>query len=345
MATDPTITPSPLISVCIANFNGVDLIDDCIQSILHQTPLECEFEIVVHDDASTDGSAAYIKSRYPAVQLIESTDNVGFCVANNRMAVAARGKYLLLLNNDAALFQDALSTLLQAAEAAARPAILGLPQYDFDTGRLLDVGSMLDPFLNPVPNLDRKRRDVGMVMGACLWIDKTVWEELGGFPEWFGSIGEDLYLCCRARLAGYDVHALTTSGYRHRVGKSFGGGKQQGGRLITTFRRRALSERNKTFTMILTYPSPFLQILLPLHLCLLLLEGCVLAILKRRSAYLREIYFPVFSALFLQRRKLGDERRRIMNMRRTTITQFFSVFVPSPYKLKMLLRHGLPSVT
>ena len=51
-----------------------------------------------------------------------------------------------------------------------------------------------------------------MVIGACLWIQKGLWEELGGFPEWFGSIAEDMYLCCRARLAGYkrprEVHFI-----------------------------------------------------------------------------------------------------------------------------------------
>ena len=112
------------------------------------------------------------------------------------------------------------------------PAILTLPQYDAETGALLDIGSRLDPFLNPVPNLDPARNEVGTVHGACLWIDKALWDELGGFPEWFGSVGEDLYLCCCARLAGYPVRALGNSGYRHRVGQSFGGGKAQAGKLV-----------------------------------------------------------------------------------------------------------------
>src|SRR3546814_17849038 len=90
-----------------------------------------------------------------------------------------------------------------------------------------------------------------MFMGACVWIPKNLWVELGGCPEWFGSIGEDLYLCCRARLAGYRVESLNHSGYRHWVGYSFGGGKVKGDRLATTKIRRALSERNKSFVMIL----------------------------------------------------------------------------------------------
>jgi GT2 family glycosyltransferase len=334
---------SPLVSVCIPNYNGIDLIDACIASVRDQEN-SAPLEIIVHDDASTDGSADYIRSKYADVRLIESHENVGFCIANNRMAEMAQGKYLLLLNNDATLWPDALGVLLQEAERLQRPAILTLPQYDADTDALLDIGYRLDPFLNPVPNGDPARNEVGTVAGACLWIDKVLWDELGGFPAWFGSLGEDLYLCCRARLAGFPVRALGYSGYRHRVGASFGGGKARGGKLFTTFRRRALSERNKTFVLVMSYPAPFMQMLLPLHLALLLLEGVLLSILKGRLAYLGEIYWPVFVALLRQHEVLQASRAAIMQKRRLASADFFAVFDWLPHKLRMLLRHGLPRV-
>lgn len=204
-------------SVCIANYNGIGLIDACIESARMQS---CGFsvEIIVHDDASSDGSAEHIAARHPGVRLLASRENAGYCVANNRMAAAARGEFLLLLNNDATLLPDALSVLRTESIRLGRPAILSLPQYAAETGDLLDIGSLLDPFLNPVPNLDPARNDVAMVAGACLWIPKALWQELDGFPEWFGSVAEDLFLCSRARLAGHPVRALATSGYRHRVG-------------------------------------------------------------------------------------------------------------------------------
>lgn len=333
---------SPLISICIPHYNGIDLIDACIASVRAQTL--ADVEIIVHDDASTDGSTEHICTHYPDVRLIESPDNVGFCVANNRMAAIARGRYLLLLNNDAALLPDALETLRAEAERLARPAILSLPQYDADSGELLDIGSCLDPFYNPVPNCDPVRNDVAMVMGACLWIDKALWDELGGFPEWFGSIGEDLYLCCRARLAGYPVRALAVSGYRHRVGQSFGGGKVTEGLLRSTFRRRALSERNKTFVMAIAYPAPFMQLMLPLHLLLLLLEGVALSLLKLDGRYLREIYLPVFGALVRRRREWSAMRRVVQQERRVAGADFYGVFDWVPYKVRMVIRHGLPRV-
>jgi GT2 family glycosyltransferase len=334
----------PTVSVCIANYNGLGVIDDCIASVLAQ---DCGFpvEVIVHDDASTDGSAQHIRAVYPQVVLIESADNVGFCIANNRMVERATGEFVLLLNNDAALYPDALATLYKAAQGIGQPAILSLPQYRFDTGELLDIGCLFDPFLNPIPNRNPERNEVGLVIGACLWIPKALWQELGGFPEWFGSIGEDLYLCCRARLTGHPVRALGISGYRHRVGASFGGGKVQGERLATTFRRRALSERNKTFVMVICYPGSLLVWLLPLHLALIHLEGLLLTLIKGDSTVWHNIYAPLLPALWSQRHKLITLRWGTQSQRKASLRVWLVPFCWIPWKFKMLIRHGLPNIT
>jgi GT2 family glycosyltransferase len=332
---------APLVSVCIANYNGMDVIDDCLRSVLAQQA-DLAIEIIVHDDASNDGSVDHIRANYPRVQLIVSERNAGFCVANNRMVERARGQFILLLNNDAALFPDALQALVAEAKRLPQPAILSLPQFDATTGQLVDRGCLLDPFYNPVPNLNPKRADVAMVIGACLWLPKNLWDELGGFPEWFGSIAEDMYLCCRARLAGYAVRVLPVSGYRHWQGKSFGGNRVAAGRLATTFRRRALSERNKTFVMMITCPAPLSMLLVPLHLVLLLLEGAALSLLHLNGSYLQRIYLPVFSALLRRTMELRMNRVSAQNSHRITSANFFSTFDWCPHKLRMLCQHGLP---
>jgi GT2 family glycosyltransferase len=335
--------PIPLISVCIANYNGMKLIDDCLRSVLEQEG-HTAVEILIHDDASSDGSAAHIHDRYPDARLIVSESNVGFCVANNRMAAKARGKYLVLLNNDAALYPDALQTLLSESNRLNQPAILSLPQYDAASGDIIDRGCLLDPFFNPVPNLDPARQDVAMVIGACLWVPKTLWNELGGFPEWFGSIAEDMYLCCRARLAGHPVRALPVSGYLHWQGKTFGGNRVRDGRLDTTFRRRSLSEQNKTFVMTLTCPMPQLLVILPLHLLLITLEGLLIALLKWDTAVWRAIYAPLVPALWRSRDRLSQLRGEIQHRRQISFIDWLSVFVVLPYKIVMLIKHGLPEI-
>jgi len=329
------------VSVCIANYNGVDLLPDCLDSIRNQVDAP-SFEIIAHDDASTDESLALLE-RQQDVRVIASPENVGFCAGNNRMAAVAEGKYLLLLNNDATLWPDGLATLHAEARADADAAILSLPQFDFESGELLDRGMLLDPLYNPVPNLDPRRKHVAMVMGACLWIDRDLWQRLGGFPEWMGSIGEDMYLCCVADSMGYRVSVTDRSGYRHHVGSSFGGGKVRHQRLQTTVRRRRLSERNKTCVMAACAPLPDLAIVLPVHLLALLMEGLLMSLLARRPSLFREVYWHAISApIACFRPIVATRRRRVRNG--TWRRRYYGRFVWVPRKLAMLLRYGVPTL-
>lgn len=335
---------SPCCSVCIANYNGVAVLDACLKSVLGQD-WGFPVEIIVHDDASTDGSVELLRQRYPQIRLVASEQNVGFCVANNRMVAAARGEYVLLLNNDAELLPSALRTLHGEAKGLGRPAILGLPQYDAATGLLIDRGSLFDPFLNSISNLDARRQEVGAVIGACLWIPKALWQELGGFPEWFHTLAEDTYLCCLARLHGHPVHVAGESGFRHWVGGSLGGGKVSGARLKTRLERRRLSERNKSFVMVLTYPAPLFQLIFPLHLLLLMTEGAVLSLVKWHWALFREVYLGCLRALWVERKRLRRLRKEIQEGRKIGVGRFWSVFTLLPHKLRMLFQHGWPEIT
>lgn len=334
---------APLISVCIANYNGSAIISACIKSVLTQDS-DIPVEILVHDDASTDDSADIVARDYPGVRLMRSEANVGFCVANNRMVDRAQGEFILLLNNDAELFPDALRALLEEARSLGKPAILSVPQYDYGSGALVDRGCLLDPFFNPVPNLDPNRQDVAMVIGACLWIPKDLWNRLGAFPEWFGSIAEDMYLCCRARLLGCAVRVLAASGYWHWQGTSFGGNRVADNRLVTTFRRRALSERNKSYVITTTAPSSWMYIILFLHVILLMLEGWMMTLTKQDCRFWRDIYAPCFQSLWRERSRLWGVRKSVQKSRAVSAVVFFSVFGLIPRKLYLLARYGLPQV-
>lgn len=334
---------APVCSVCIANYNGTALLADCLNSVLAQQG-SFSIEIIVHDDASTDDSLALLRDHYPQVEVLASEKNVGFCISNNRMAAHARGEYILLLNNDAALFPDALSTLVNAASGERPPGILTLPQYDWVHGGLVDRGCLLDPFYNPIPNLDPERTDVAMAIGACLWISRDLWNRLGGFPEWMESIGEDLYLCCLARSRGVQVHSTRSSGFRHRLGTSFGGARIEGNRLKSSMRRRRLSERNKTFVLFIFTPTPLMWALLVIHLIMVLLEGAILSAIRMDYRIFLEIYANVPKALWYQWDTLRSLRRQVREARSLSVRKYFRVFSPLPRKLSLLLRHGIPRI-
>lgn len=334
----------PRISICIANYNGEEILPDCLES-LHRQDLNHDFEVIIHDDASTDESIKLIRTRYPNVHLLTSDHNLGFCVSNNRMVSQASGEFVLLLNNDAALFPDALSSLLAESRKYPDGAILTLPQFDWKTGDLVDRGSLLDPFYNPIPNLDTERSEVAMAIGACLWIPRHMWNRLGGFPDWFESIAEDLWLCCKARLAGVPVHTLNNSGFRHRQGFSFGGNKPQRSKLSSTYRRRRLSERNKMQTLIVMTPGILMWPLLLSHLVAFVTEGVILLAIKQESRIWRDIYYGCLQDIWGNRAMIRTERQKIQGRRIRSTLSFISQFRAIPRKLILFYYYGIPRIT
>lgn len=335
--------PIPDISVCIANYNGEDDLSACLDAVrAQQGSFHCE--VLLHDDASTDRSLTFIRTHYPEVQVLESSRNVGFCVSNNRMVEAARGRYVLLLNNDAVLRAGSLQRLFTFAESGHTDCILGLPQYSLLDGTLVDRGYRTDPFLNPIAILAEGTHDVGVATGACLWVPREVWGTVGGFPPWFGSVAEDIFLCVAARLLGYRVLVLDEPGFDHWIGKNLGGGKLVAQRLSTTVRRRSLSERNKTAVMLMCYPWPALLPLLPLHALLLAAEALFLLVTGTGRDKVGSIYAPIPRWLWRHRKAILSWRKRLMLKRRTDAQAFFTQTSWLPHKLSMLLRFGKPAL-
>ena len=335
---------APACSVCIANYNGVDLLAPCIDSVLAQSG-DIAVEIIVHDDASTDESVAFLRNKYPQVELLVSATNVGFCISNNRMAELSRGKYLLLLNNDAVMHDGTLQRLLDCAEGQGFQGILSVPQYELGSGRLLDRGCLLDPFLSPVPVTASGARHVAIVMGACLWIPKELWQRLGGFPTWLESMAEDVFLCLAAWQAGPGVAMMTDGGYDHAVGRSFGGGKVTQGRLRTTYRRRFLSERNRLCVMIVFCPPWLLPIMLALQVLFMLMEGVLMSLVKRDFRMMKDIYVAAIASAWGMRRTGLNERARFKRLFGALSSRLWlRLITPIPQKWRVVARHGIPDV-
>ena len=334
----------PLVSICIPNYNGAEYIEQCIRSVLAQER-DYEIEIILHDDASTDESLQIVRMQFPQVEVLASKENVGFCISNNRMVAHSRGKYVLLINNDAVLRPGSLTAFTAFAAMQPIPGILGLPQYTLYDDSLVDRGYEFDLFMNPIPVFAEGPTDVSTVTGACLWIPRQVWDETGGFPDWFESVAEDIYLCHAARLLGYPVVVLDTPGFDHWIGRNLGGGKVMGNKLVSTTRRRALSERNKTWVMMICYPMPVLLLVLPLHFALLATEAAALLLSGTPWNKIRIIYFSLPSGLLADFARAMDSRRHIQNHRHIRFADYLRRFRLLPWKLVMLLRHGIPKLS
>jgi hypothetical protein len=159
------------------------------------------------------------------------------------------------------------------------------------------------------------------------------------------SIAEDLYLCCLARLRGYAVVPLATSGYRHRRGATFSGERAVADLPVTTFRRRRLSERNKTATLFVCTPTLLMWPLLGLHLLVLFIEGIAISLWRLDARILSQIYLAVPASLLRQFVSLRMMRKEIQARRRASVKRYFAQFTCLPRKAVLLVRFGMPRIT
>lgn len=328
---------SPLVSVCIANYNGETILNECIDSILGQDYKN--FEIIVHDDNSTDNSLDILKVYQDKVTIIKSDENVGFCISNNRMVDAANGQYLLLFNNDALLEETGISSLISAIEQG-NFGILTLVQKDYLTNEIIDSGRDLDIFLNPIPREKEKNavQSVMTVHGACLFISTDLWYKLGCFPTFFKSVAEDLFICLEAIANGFEVGSVNTSYYLHRNGHSFGGGGVGDTGLNTSYNRRYLSERNRLLIMQQLFPGLFKSIIY-FQIIVLLSEGVILSLIKLNKNILTRIYFKAIVDFFkLKKSFIG---RKLSNQ---LPNKFIWNLEFIPYKLSLLVKYGIPEI-
>lgn len=223
--TDYSETPvSPLsLSILVVSYNTCEMTLECIRSIYAQAENQ-SFEVIVIDNASTDGSADRIAHEFPEVRLIRSKDNLGFAKANNVAAEQARGEFVLLLNPDTVILDNAIDRLVDFASEHPDAGIWG-GRTVFEDGSLnptccwrfvslwsifsLAVGTARifkdSDFFNAEAygGWDRDTvRHVDIITGCFLLIGRERWRSLGGFDERFYMYSEEADLCFRARETG-----------------------------------------------------------------------------------------------------------------------------------------------
>ncbi|HRO23142.1 MAG TPA: glycosyltransferase family 2 protein, partial [Promineifilum sp.] len=198
-----------MLSVIIVNWNVRDLLRECLQSIEAGRD-GLLLEIIVIDSASSDDSAAMIRSEFPSVHLIACTENVGFPRGNNIGLREARGDYLLLLNPDTVVLGDALKVLVSYLQAnpdvgAVGPQLLN-PDGSVQSSRRrfptaatgffestwlegLAPGVLRRYYALDLP--DDTTADVDWLTGACIMVPRSTWEAIGGMDEGYFMYSEE----------------------------------------------------------------------------------------------------------------------------------------------------------
>lgn len=227
------------LSIIIVHWNVRDLLRRCLHSILEERE-SSSVEVIVVDNASSDGSVEMLRAEFPSVHLIANTENRGFPAANNQGITIAQGRYVLLLNPDTEVVGDALATMVAFADVHPDVGIVG-PQLLNPDGSVqssrrryptlataLFESTWLEPYA-PRSLLRRYRmldtpddatQDVDWVDGAAVMARREGIEQVGPMDEGFFMYSEELDWCRRFREAGWRVVYLPTTRIIHHRGKS-----------------------------------------------------------------------------------------------------------------------------
>jgi N-acetylglucosaminyl-diphospho-decaprenol L-rhamnosyltransferase len=227
------------LSVVILNWNVRDLLRQCLTS-LTTVPCPLSTEIIVVDNASGDDSVSMVRAEFPGVRLIVNTANRGYTGGNNDGIAAADGRYVLILNPDTQVMDDALSTLVAYADAHADVGIVA-PQLLNPDGSVqssrrrfptLATALFESTWLQPVAprgvlrdyymldRADDEVQEVDWATGACLLVRRDAIRQVGLLDESFFMYSEELDWCRRIKQAGWKIAYLPQAQVIHHVGKS-----------------------------------------------------------------------------------------------------------------------------
>lgn len=235
------------LSIVIANWNTRDLLARCLASVefsvggpepdpragTGQPALTTgAIEILVVDNASTDGSPAMVRESFPRVHLIENRENVGFARANNQAIRQSQGRYILLLNSDTELYAGALENMMQFMEehpeaGGCGPQLLNpdgtlqrschpmlTPGREFWRLVLLDQLWPRATYVQESWELEAPRR-VEVIKGACLLLRRAALEQVGGLDEQYFMYSEEVDLCYRLAQAKWDLWWVPQARVKH----------------------------------------------------------------------------------------------------------------------------------
>lgn len=207
------------VSIVIVSYNARDYLRECLRSIEGTTPTSLQYEVIVVDNASTDGAPDMVASEFPWVRLIRNASNVGFSRANNQGAAASTGRYVLLLNPDTVVLDGAITAMVEFADQHPDAAVVGCTHLDSDGNLAHSIGY---GYISPRPaRVTRVQRlDRGWVSGACMLLRRAACEQVGWLDESFFFGAEDVEICWRMRKAGWHIYATPAARIIHHGAKS-----------------------------------------------------------------------------------------------------------------------------
>lgn len=213
------MTSAKMVSIIIVNYNGKTHLEKCLQSLMEIK--YAQYEVIIVDNNSTDGSVELVQTEYPKVKIIKLDKNYGFAEPNNIGAKNAEGEFLLFLNNDTVVTPNFVTELVnimnQDPQIVICQSLLLKPNGDIDSS-----GDFVDTLGRAYSSRNRPT-DVQYILsarGASMMARKNVFWELGGFDKNFFASFEDVDIGWRSWLWGYKVVLVPNSIVYHTGGQT-----------------------------------------------------------------------------------------------------------------------------
>lgn len=303
----------PLVSIIIANWNGGKVLANCLDSL---SKIDYKnTELIIVDNASTDGSSRNA--------IIKNKTNVGFARANNQGYQKARGKYVLLLNNDTIVTKDFLGILVNVLEndesiGVAQPKIymLDKPGYLDNAGSFFTRIGFLEHwgFGKKDSNKFSKQKEVFSTKGACMLIRNEVIEKVGLFDDDFVSYFEESDFCWRVWLAGWRILFYPKAKIFHKVGFTIK--RLDVGNINYHYYKNRISSLIKNLSIV------NLLFILPIHLALSLAIAC--AFMVKGQPKSAGIILQAISWNIKNMGKTIAKRKKVQKLRKVTDKKLFT---------------------
>lgn len=295
------------VSIIIVNYNTKKIIENCIQSIYDKTT-GIDFEIIVVDNASRDGSQQMMAEKFQDVKLIELNENIGFGRANNNAIEFATGRNILFLNPDTKLINNAIKVLSDYLDNSPKSGACGgnlldenlkpaqsfrliYPSLFFEVNEMLmKIPEKLLFGKSREYNYSNKYKSVAYITGADLMIKKTVIDKVGFFNPLFFMYFEETDFCNRINKLGYKIISIPEAKIQHLEGKSFGNHKVNADRI-----NQYETSRKKYYS--LHYSKSYSKVVNMIYLANILLRISLQRLLKHNGVKFWETTLKEFRSI------------------------------------------------
>jgi GT2 family glycosyltransferase len=334
------------VSIIIPHYNGKDILQDCLESLYQNS--YTDFETIIIDNGSTDGSQKFVKKNYSQVKLVENKKNLGYAGACNQGMELSKSELFLLLNNDTVLPENFLAEMVAAIEqdssvGMVQPKIISIQDkrffdYSGGAGGEMDIfgypfarGRIFDTVEKDKEQYNSMGTKVFWTSGCALLVRKSVIDEIGLLDEDFFAHQEEIDLNWRAQLVGYKNIVTYKTYIYHYSGYTLRKDNQH---------KMYLNHRNNLIMMIKNYSLHVLLLLFPMRILFEMITVMADAAMwegKRAKAVLQALYFLLTNPMFIWKK-----RRAVQKLRKVSDRAILKNMYPGSVVIDHFLRKLSP---